>query len=263
MNENLYKEIVRDVAQDTAEEILTIIKSQSGIVVAPPSPEEELSIIPQGEPNPEAGTDEYIQKTSAKKVIIEEVAHVEQAAQEWAAHEIGEVGHKGSTCQKKGCAISGLCSIAAFHLKVAVNPLTLDAFLKANNGYMYGNAVVWGALVTLFNKYGLEAAFREEKVESMATDAIEEIRSQIDQGSPVLLRVSYEKGPHFLVGIGYIEEKSGAIRDIIIHDPGTFKGNGYGTKACTPSTFYGNPNHRFTLEGVLIYEVSGTPVRPA
>ena len=266
MNQENFDNIIREVAKDTSdvikEEIVGFLKSKDIIVVGAKKEDKNFPGSLPKEPNPDAGTDAYVEKTAATKVIIEGVSHVQQAFHEWGDQPMGEHGHEGGNIQKDGCALSALSAIAAFHLKMLVNPLTLNKFLADNGGYMYGDKVVWGKITTLLQRYGLMASNREAKAEGYHIDIREEIRGQIDQDNPVILRARHSKGPHFLVGIGYVEEQSGSISDIITHDPGTRKGNGYGTEEYPPSTFYGNPNHEFTLEGVIIYEVSGTPQRP-
>ena len=193
-------------------------------------------------------------------VVISDVSHTLQTHPDWADKEMGEKGHKGSTIRKDGCALSALSSLAAHHLKMNVTPFILNHYLQENSGYLNGDWVVWPAMMTLFQRYGMKALHRQ--VKGGDNKVFPEVRAQIDKQCPAVLRVRHEKGPHFLLCIGYALDESGNVVDLITHDPGTHKGNGYGTDQADACTLYGNANHAFTLEGAELFEVSGTPTPP-
>ena len=204
---------------------------------------------PASTDRPEWSLDTDTQPTPTSRTIAH-ISHTLQADDRWKDLHMGAVGYRGCLIGSGGCALSALSALAAHHLERMVTPITLDRFLKENGGYLPDSAtVVWAALVTLLKKYGLAASHRQIKNPS---DVPRVVREQIDQDCPVVLRMKGSKGPHFLLAIGYTED------DIITHDPGTWRGNGYGTGSQPPCTLK-NPTRELTLEGAVVYEVSGTP----
>lgn len=182
--------------------------------------------------------------------IIPHISHILQADDRWKDLHMGSAGYRGCLIGSGGCALSALSALAAHHLQRMVTPITLDRFLRENGGYAPDSAmVVWTAVTTLLKKYGLTVSHRQV---SNPGDVLRVVREQIDQDCPVVLRMRGKKGPHFLLAIGYDGD------DIITHDPGTWRGNGYGTETHPPCTLK-NPTRELELEGAEAYEVSGTP----
>lgn len=211
--------------------------------------------IPKTSAQPDLGTgpewsrDTDTQPTPGSR-IISHISHILQADDRWKKENMGAVGYMGCKIGAGGCALSALCALAEHHLQRKVTPITLNRFLQENGGYAPDSAmIVWGAFAALLKKYGLTASHRRV---SHPGDVPRVVREQIDQDCPVVLRMRGSKGPHFLLAIGYTED------DIITHDPGTWRGNGYGTDSQPPCTLK-NPTRELTLEGAEVYEISGTP----
>ncbi len=180
---------------------------------------------------------------------IRDIVHIVQGDDRWKDAYMGAVGYKGSQIGSDGCVLSVLSALAAHHLKRAVTPIVLNKFLQENGGYAPDSAmVVWGALVTLLKKYGLTASHRQTKDPG---DVPGVVREQIARDCPVVLRMRGDRGPHFVLAIGHTED------DIVTHDPGTWRGSGYGTDGQPPCTLK-NPTRALVLEGAEVYEVSGT-----
>lgn len=214
-----------------------IVKAAS-TETAPPIPTEAAPAA-QADTAPGTGT-----------AVIKNVDHTLQADEHWADLFMGEIGYEGCKIRSGGCALSALSALAAYHLQRAVTPITLNRFLQENDGYRDGALVVWGALSALLKKYGVEAPHRSVSAKKVGVRGVyEAVREQIDQDNPAVLRMRGERGPHFLLAIGYSED------DIITHDPGTWRGNGYGDPPCSLK----NPTRSLSLEGAEIYGVSGTP----
>ena len=192
--------------------------------------------------------------------MIEGVSHVQQADQRWKTLEMGNIGHTGSTIGRVGCGLAALTALAIYYLKIqALTPPILNKFLAENGGYDENNDLRWDTICKLFERWGLTATFNQHRGVDKQIAIERKVITEIDCDRPALLRVRHSKGPHFLLAVGYIQSSDGSIEDFITMDPGTYKGDPYGTPACT---LYGNANHKFTLEGCLIYHVTGTPVNP-
>jgi hypothetical protein len=105
------------------------------------------------------------------------------------------------------------------------DPLKLDAFLDANDGYA-GNNVKWSVAGSYANHHGGPALRFAQETGTIA-ELSNTLRGRIERNQPTMVRVDYGidgnlKYNHFVVCVGLTP--SG---DFIMNDPATRRGDGY------------------------------------
>ncbi|MYC16955.1 MAG: hypothetical protein F4Y39_24800 [Gemmatimonadetes bacterium] len=193
-------------------------------------------------------------ETIIPTAVILGVSHIVQGDPRWGQTHIGEVGYTGCLMEDGGCAVAALSALTGYHLGRDVTPVILNRYLQESGGYADGAAVVWATITKLLEKYGVGAQHRSIKSADLA-EVGAAVREQIDKENPVVLRMRGSNGPHFLLAIGYTAGTDGAI-DIVTHDPGTKRGDGYGQPPCTLE----NPTRSYALEGAEVYDVTKQPI---
>lgn len=147
------------------------------------------------------------------------VPHFRQGDPRWGSTELGS----GKSIAAKGCAMCSVAMCLAYYGH-DIDPLKLDTYLDANNGYS-GNNLYWQ---TAFNA-GDEVGCRKLKLTwhdyRRRDDFIPTIMERLWRNIPTLIGVDYGTSgdgaeDHWVVAVGF----NGV--DIIINDPAHSDGNG-------------------------------------
>ena len=153
--------------------------------------------------------------------------HYKQADPDWKDRMLGAT----KTIGQVGCAMC-CCAMVARHAigkdEIAPAPRAgdgedpryhLDAFLDRNNGYD-GNSIYWGKIGEFAAQHGVTLKYDRVRGGSLG-DNFNRIRGLLDEGVFPLVRISHQRGLHFMLAI-----RSDPDGKIYVNDPGTRHGDG-------------------------------------
>jgi lysozyme len=153
-------------------------------------------------------------------LISPRVPHFSQGDTRWADRTLG----RSSSIKRAGCAITCIAMILRSY-GCKVDPLELDAYLDANDGYA-GNSVKWSVAGSYAKHHG-GPVLRFAQKTGTAAELSDTLRKRIERNLPTMVRVDYGSDGdlqynHFVVCVGHTPNG-----DFIMNDPATRRGDGY------------------------------------
>jgi len=153
-------------------------------------------------------------------LIAPRIPHFSQGDARWADRTLG----RGSSIKREGCAITCIAMILSSY-GCNADPLKLDAYLDANQGYV-GNSVKWNVAASYSEHHG-GPALRYNSETGEVAELDHRLRERIERNQPTIVRVDYDidgdlKYNHFVVCVG-----NTPAGEFIMNDPSTLRGDGY------------------------------------
>lgn len=129
----------------------------------------------------------------------------------WKNKQLGTSG----TIGQYGCLITCVSMVCAY-FGHEENPDSLNTYLTQNNGYVNGNLYIWNTITKKYSDMVYQGIIRTPQ--ELNKTQMDTIRSMIDQGLPVFLKIDVlpttsKLDEHWVLGIDYDGD------DFIIQDP--------------------------------------------
>jgi lysozyme len=153
-------------------------------------------------------------------LIAPRIPHFSQGDTRWAGRTLG----RDSSIKREGCAIACIAMILRYY-DCNVDPLKLDAYLDANEGYVR-NSVKWNVAASYSKRHGGPELSYSRKTGTIA-ELSGVLKRRIERNQPTMVRVDYGvdgdlKYNHFVVCVGRT-----STGDFIMNDPSTHRGDAY------------------------------------